>query len=131
MLTKPVSTANFAEHELVCSCCGRPNLNPEFEELMKDVQKLREWYGKPMIITSAYRCVDHPIEAKKIAAGRSAGEHNRSAVDFQVPVEDCHKIVKKAFEMGFTGIGINLTGSYSQRFIHLDKRTTGERIWSY
>jgi hypothetical protein len=38
-----------------------------------------------------------------------------------------------AFELKFTGIGVNMRGNYAQRFIHLDTSTKQARpnIWSY
>jgi hypothetical protein len=36
---------------------------------MESLQKLRDAYGKPMTITSGYRCENHPIEAKKAKGG--------------------------------------------------------------
>ena len=120
---------NFTKSELVCSHTGRENPNTlEFSELMDDIQALREWADVPFNVTSAYRDPTHPIEARK----QYLGMHTLAAIDFQVPVEDCHRIVKKAFEMGFTGIGINLKGDSNKRFIHLDKRPRERaRIWSY
>ena len=119
---------HFSDRELQCSCCGKLNPHKRFKELMLDVVDLRKWYGKPMRVTSAYRCSQHPIEVKKLGIG----EHTRGAIDLQVPVEDCYKIVKKAFSMGcFSGIGINLKGDPSKRFIHLDNRSENPRIWSY
>ena len=125
-----VSTKNFTEDELSCSHCGEPNPNPLFSVLMDKVQELRDWYGKPMTTTSGYRCENHPIEKRKIDNGKKAGQHTIASIDFQVPPEDCHKVVKKAFEMGFTGVGINLKGPSKNRFIHLDIRNT-PALWSY
>ena len=118
---------NFTDKELACSCCGTFNESEQFNETMDLVQELRSWYGKPVIVTSAYRCEKHIIEAAKT----NVGEHTKGAIDLQVPTEDCHKFVKKAFELGFTGIGWKLVGNHSGRFIHLDRRTSPPRIWSY
>ena len=119
---------NFTKSDLACQHTGKENPNVErFTNFMDAIQALRDWYGKPMYVTSAYRSPEHPIEARKA----SLGEHTRSAIDFRVPTEDCHKIVAQAFAMGFTGIGINLTGDHASRFIHLDDRRTAPRLWSY
>ena len=119
---------DFTKEELVCQHTGEENPNVEaFTQLIDGLQELRDWYGKPIIVTSAYRSPKHPIEARKT----NPGQHSIAAVDIQVPTEDCHKIVAKAFEMGYTGIGINLKGSKKSRFIHLDERRTAPRVWSY
>lgn len=118
---------NFSKSELICSHSSEENPNTEkFKELMDSVQELRTWAGVPFKVTSCYRSPEHPIEARK----DKPGMHSIAAIDIQVGVEDCHRIVKKAFELGFTGIGINLSGDYSKRFIHLDKRLI-PKIWSY
>ena len=123
---------NFTLDELACKCCGTyPPMTPHYKDFMYRVQYLRTWYGKPMEVASAYRCETHPIEAKKVANGKQLGEHNRGAIDIRVPTEDTHKILTKAFEMGFSGIGINLSGGKNQRFIHLDDRSTYPVVWSY
>ncbi len=123
---------NFTRKELVCRDTGDENPNVEaFTQLMDDVQYLRTWAGIPFDVSSGYRALLHHIEAAKIALGIRPGEHTRAAIDFQVPTSHCHRIVKKAFEMGFTGIGINLTGEHGKRFIHLDERKSPPMIWSY
>jgi zinc D-Ala-D-Ala carboxypeptidase len=124
----PTEWPNFTGEELGCSHCGEANESQHFKTFMGRVQALRTWYGKPMRVTSAYRCPLHPIEAKK---ENGAGEHSRGSIDFQIPVEDRHSVVAKAFEMDFRGIGWNLKGERSQRFIHLDDRVGPPRIWSY
>ena len=118
---------NFTDKELACQHCGVIPSTVRFYEFMTRVQLLRVWYDKPMAVTSAYRCLEHPIETYK----ETPGEHTRCAIDFQIPVEDRHRVVSKAFEMGFRGIGFNLKGPHSQRFIHLDDRQSSPRIWSY
>jgi len=119
---------NFAMTKLVCQHTGKENPNvEEFVELMDKVQELRDWLGKPMYVTSAYRASNHPVELRKA----TPGQHNRAAIDFQIDPVDCHKMVQKAFELGFTGIGINLKSSQRHRFIHLDLRKGPPMIWSY
>ena len=119
---------NFSMPKLVCQHTGKENPDVEaFTELMDKVQELRDWLGKPMYVKSAYRAPNHPIELRKA----TPGQHSRAAIDFQVDTVDCHKVVQKAFELGFTGIGINLSSSQRHRFIHLDLRKGPPMIWSY
>lgn len=119
---------NFTKEELVCQHTGEENPNvEEFTQLMDGIQEIRDWYDKPMYVNSAYRSPTHPIEVDK----SKPGYHSIAAIDFRVPTEDCHKIVKQAFALGYTGIGINLTGDSGSRFIHLDERRAAPRLWSY
>lgn len=122
---------NFSKKELQCQQTGKENPNVcEFIVLMDLVQALRSWYGKPMTVTSGYRSEEHNIEAAKILKTGKGGMHTIAAIDLQVPPEDVHKVLKKAFELGFTGIGVNCKGNHAQRFIHLDLREV-PWVWSY
>lgn len=115
---------NFSDAELNCRCCGEPNPNLEFIELMDIIQDMRTELGFPFAISSGYRCSDHPEEAKK----KKPGQHNIAAVDIKVDRERAHQVLELAFKKGFKGIGINQKGN--GRFIHLDMRDY-KTIWSY
>ena len=124
-LGKQMATLNFSDNELRCKCgCGRLNTTPAFNEFMEKVQALRTAYGKPLVLSSAYRCPEHPIEAAKT----KAGQHSKGAVDIRVAYAAAHEVLRLAFSMGFTGIGVNQKGSH--RYIHLDMRPN-PTVWSY
>jgi zinc D-Ala-D-Ala carboxypeptidase len=116
---------NFKKSEFDCSHCGKNEMQPDF---MAALQSLRTSYGKPMRITSGYRCPQHPIEAKKAAPGAHASGR---AADIGVEGRDAFLLLKLAFAQGFTGIGVQQKGA--GRFIHLDTVITGPRpnVWSY
>lgn len=116
---------NFAEAEFKCKHCGKVEMQPVF---MQKLQQLRNAYGKPMIITSGYRCADHPVEANKF----KPGVHNMGiACDVAVQGEDAYDLLRLAFAYGFTGIGVQQKGS--SRFIHLDtwREPPRPNVWSY
>jgi zinc D-Ala-D-Ala carboxypeptidase len=117
---------NFKKSEFDCSHCGKNEMQPDF---MAALQTLRTSYGKPMRITSGYRCPQHPIEAKKAAPGAHASGR---AADIGVQGKDAFLLLKLAFAQGFTGIGVQQKGA-SRLFIHLDTVITGPRpnVWSY
>ena len=118
----------FTELELSCSHCNQRGMDEQF---MKKIESLREELGFPFIVTSGYRCEDHPIEARKT----SSGAHTTGrALDLSVYGQDAHRLLSGALTAGFTGIGINQKGS--SRFIHIDDiESTSERsrpwVWSY
>ena len=116
---------NFKAEEFNCSHCGDNKMTPEF---MGKLQALRTAYGKPMRVTSGYRCPEHPIEAKKAKPGAHA---SGCACDIGIDGADAHRLLKLAFAAGFTGIGVQQKGS--GRFIHLDTLEGGLRpnVWSY
>tara|TARA_Y100001951_G_C11282991_1_gene266652 strand:+ start:429 stop:791 length:363 start_codon:yes stop_codon:yes gene_type:complete len=120
-----MATRSFTDNELKCQHCGKLNPHGAFVVFMERIQKLRDIYGKPLKVTSGYRCEDHPIEAKK----QQAGQHSLAAIDLGVSGKDAYLLTKIAFELGFTGIGVSQRKGVP-RFIHLDDRTV-PAIWSY
>jgi len=118
----------FKDSELTCKHCDAEGIDPAF---MQKVDKLRDELGFPFPITSAYRCKDHPIEARKSSPG--AHESGR-AVDIGVRGKNAYKLVQAATKAGLTGIGISQKGG--TRFIHIDDLPDSEgrprpHIWSY
>lgn len=125
-----MGTKHFKRKELKCKCgCGRADMSPEF---MERLELLREEYGKPIILSSAYRC---PEYNNKISATGKNGPHTTGrAVDIPIMLYDAFLIAKLAFMFGFTGIGIKQHGYPGKRFIHLDDiqdPRTRPRIWTY
>jgi len=116
---------NFTKVEFDCTHCGANQMTPAF---MSKLQALRIKYGKPMRITSGFRCAQHPIEAKKATPGAHA---SGCACDVGVEGQDAYQLLRLAFELGFTGIGVQQKGS--SRFIHLDTLEQPPRpnVWSY
>lgn len=101
------------------------------QDFMIRLDVLRKMYGKPLHVTSGYRCPNHPIEAKKA----SPGAHTTGkACDLGVDREDAYTILQLAFTLGFKRIGVNQKGN--GRFIHIDTATAEDgfpepTVWSY
>jgi uncharacterized protein YcbK (DUF882 family) len=117
---------NFSADEFNCSHCGKNEMKPEF---MSRLQALRMKYGKPMRVTSGYRCPEHPIEAKKAKPGTHA---SGLACDIGADGQEAYELMKHAFALGFTGIGVSQK-SGGPRFIHLDilEEPPRKNVWSY
>lgn len=119
---------SFSRHEFACAHCGRAEMDNDF---LWRLQDLRDSYGKPMRVTSGFRCPQHPIEARKAKPGtHSTGR----AVDIAVSRGEAYALLRLAIRMGFTGIGVQQKGE--GRFLHLDDLTSQEgwprpTIWSY
>lgn len=111
---------NFELSEFACSHTGKNKMDSSF---LSKLDELRDRCGFPFVITSAYRDITHPVEAKK----NKGGTHTQGiAADIRVSNgTQKYTIVKEAMAMGFTGIGIANT------FIHVDTRTTTPVIWTY
>jgi len=103
---------NFVEEEFRCSETGRVEMDERF---MDKLQALRIEYARPMIITSGYRHVSHPIEREK---GRPGPHTYGRAADILVSHADAVLLLKLAMDHGFTGFGVYQSGS--SRWIHLD-----------
>mgnify|MGYP000462107122 CR=1 FL=1 len=116
---------NFSEAEFKCKHCGEVEMRPHF---MAKLQQLRNAFGKPMVITSGYRCKYHPVESRKSEPGVHA---KGIACDVAVQGTDAYELLRLAFAHGFTGIGVQQKGG--GRFIHLDTWQEPPRpnVWSY
>ena len=115
---------NFTRGEFVCHCgCGQADMDPAF---MMALQRVRDAFGRPMRITSGFRCPDYD---KRISG---AGVHpTGQAADIAVSGENAHLLLSAA--IGMRGIGLKQHGPHIRRFMHFDM-TDGSmrpRIWTY
>lgn len=114
---------NFKREEFTCRCgCGRNEMRSEFLERL---QALRSAYGKPLHITSGYRCPQHPVEAAKAQPGMHAAG---LAADIGISGSEAVALLRLALDAGFRGVGVQQKGN--GRFLHVDLRET-PTIWSY
>ena len=116
----------FSQDELRCKCgCGEYKFDDEALDKLNDI---RRDFGRPITVTSGYRCSKHPIEAAKATGGAHT---EGKAVDLAVDRADALKLLKIALRHGVQRVGVNQKGS--NRFIHLDWSTdlTSPTIWSY
>jgi uncharacterized protein YcbK (DUF882 family) len=127
---------HFSRDELKCSFApDAPVLMDAF--FMEKLEELREEWGRPMRLSSAYRTEDNPRERSKPLKYDHLGNplpkggmHARGrACDVLVAGADAVELLRLAVKY-FNGIGINQKGEWSQRFIHLDDRTN-PAMWSY
>ena len=98
--------------------------------LLKQLDEVRDIYGKAIRITSSYRGPDHPIEAAK---PNGPGVHSLGvAVDIAaVGGTETLELVRAAIAAGFERIGI----SRKKNFVHLDiadkTHMKTKSIWTY
>lgn len=117
----------FSDEELRCSCCGSNQFDSDFLRLLNH---LRAECGFPFIISSAYRCPNHPIEATK----KKLGAHTTGkAVDILIYGDRAQKLLQAALNVGIERIGISQKGDIKSRFIHLDvcHDLPSPALWSY
>ena len=114
------SSKNFTSNELRCSCCGDEHVQ---QWALDKLQAIREELGRPLSVTSAYRCENHPVESRK----KKAGTHNKG-IAFDIFVGDGalrYQLISTAIKHGANGVGV------SRSFIHIDFRDTTPVVWTY
>ena len=121
---------NFSRAELQCSFSGECEIE---EDALNRLQALRDEWGKPIRLSSAYRSAENPRErTKKTGPGYHHGVNGNGGQAFDVLIagEDVPLFIALAIKHGFKGIGVNQKGEWNQRFIHIDTRDK-YACWSY
>lgn len=113
---------NFSSHEFECRCRREDCVTQKIsKDLIKNLQKLREVYGKSLTITSGYRCIWHN---RAIGSSDTSQHPLGNAAD--VACSDLATVEKQATDI-FDAIG----NGKPKGFIHLDIRTDKKRYWLY
>lgn len=111
---RKINTIKIARHfwlyEFECPCCNRVMLH---HELLRRLEKLRFVIGKPINITSGYRCNK---ENEKVNGMKNSYHTKGMAADIYVIGMDPDTLAVYAEGVGFRGIG-----KYNN-FVHLDVR---------
>ena len=97
------------------------------------LQKLRDKLGKPMKLSSAYRCPEH--NSKVSSTGKSGPHTTGMAIDIVCSGKDAWELLSFAMIRSkvWKGIGVSQKGKHESRFIHLDTIEADNRpwVWSY
>lgn len=112
---------HFTLDEFDCRETGENQMSNNFLIM---IDRLREECGFPFVITSGFRSKQHSAERNK----PNGGYHTKGvAADVSVSnSQQRYKIVEKAIELGFKGIGVANT------FVHVDLRNTNDPVmWTY
>lgn len=111
---------NFRVNEFSChgnGCCSTVKIDPKLAEY---VQKIRDHFGKPVTISSGYRCPTH----NRAVGGASKSRHVEGmAADITVKDVAPAEVAKYAESIGVKGIGLYETAKDGY-FVHIDTRTT-------
>jgi len=109
------------------------------DDTMDRLQLMRTKLHRPITISSGYRHITHPVEARKTdeeGNPRGGPHYTGRAVDVAARGAEAFQVLEMALEVGFTGIGIQQKGE--KRFIHLDDIQSFQKfhvprpwIWSY
>ncbi len=117
-----IEVSYFTQDEFKCPCCGMVNVSAW---LIHQLNRVRELYGKPMIVNSGCRCRNHNSHV-----GGSANSEHLIGTAADIKCDNSHDrylLIKYAIQVGFTRIGV------SKNFIHLGVSTQhpGEVLWVY
>lgn len=114
-------SAHFNSTEFDChgsGCCSQTLVN---EKLLEYLEKIREHFGgKPITVTSAYRCPTH----NRNVGGATGSRHSKGdAVDIVVKGVAPRTVAQYAESIGILGIGLYETQA-DGHFVHIDTRET-------
>ncbi len=113
-------STNFKSTEFDChgsGCCSETRVD---EQLVKYLQKIRDYFNKPINISSGYRCTTH----NKNIGGATKSKHSTGqAADIYITGVTPAEIAKYAESIGILGIGLYETNK-DGHFVHIDTRTT-------
>lgn len=114
--------SGFIESEFWCPCCHKLPVFGMSTKLVKLLNDLRYKVGKPVFVSSGYRCDKHNAEV----GGVPKSYHCLGmAADIFVPGLSSSDLFEVCKDVGFTGIGIYST------FVHVDVRDSDEIIIFY
>lgn len=111
---------NFQFKEFDChgkGCCSTTIID---EKLVEYVQRIRDHFGKPVTITSPYRCEVHNA---KIGGATRSNHMQGKAADIVVQGVSSREVAKYAESIGILGIGLYETAKDGY-FTHIDTRTS-------
>lgn len=110
-------TEHFAENEFACRCCGMLPTTGISMALLLGLERLRLRIGRPINISSGYRCPDH----NRAVGGVWNSQHVKgTAADIYVDgmgVRELANICKQIFD----GVGTYVDAG----FVHVDMREGG------
>jgi len=132
MLVMNPKTKNFSvetDPKLACTCthpsCDKRAVK---QQVLTMLQRVRNDYGLPMIITSGGRCPHHPNELHR---DKPADHQKRQGVDIKITgLAMAMKLMGYGVKHGFNAFGISL----KDKFIHMGFRPEiGDIIatWEY
>lgn len=110
---------NFKSTEFDCngkSCCSKTLIDPKLVEFL---QNIRDHFGKPLYISSSYRCIKH----NRAIGSKDTSKHTQGmAADIKVDGVEPAEVAKYAESIGVLGIGLYDTDK-DGHFVHIDSRT--------
>ena len=114
-----IIASHFNLSEFACPCCHRVMLHPKLLVKLIDLRKI---LGRPIYITSGYRCFAYN---RKVGGVVNSYHCIGLAADIKVKDINLIELLGYAEEIDFNGIGF-----YEKKnFLHLDVRPTKRTRW--
>mgnify|MGYP003135785811 CR=1 FL=1 len=124
---KLVRTENFRNEEFACPCCNKNDIKLV---VLACLQEVREDFGRPIKITSGYRCYNH----NKAVGGSPSSSHVKGlAADIKVEDSDyAFRIMKSIFATDkFYRIGYGKMNGVLTLHVDLDENKLQHVLWGY
>ena len=124
-LTSSGNPSHFTVKEIACKCgCGESRIK---QEMLDKIEELRILIGKPIIVTSGYRCVKHN---EGVGGSKGSGHLTGEAVDFYSPKLSLSQLwlFCESLKEKFNGVG---TYPGNTPFIHCDILSSRFMRWTH
>lgn len=123
-------TKNFNINEFKCSANGEMLINADTIAHIQRLQKLRDWYAKPMSINSGYRTLEYN---RKIGSPDTSYHIIGIATDILLPYylrkEEHYQAIKKKWYEICAADGLGGGVGFYKTFFHLDSAPGRRRFW--
>lgn len=110
-------SAHFSESEFACHHCGALPTYGISSVLLTGLERLRARLGRPIIITSGYRC---PVHNANVGGVSNSQHVAGTAADIYVDGVSTRELARICKQI-FDGVGTYV----SQGFVHVDMRAGG------
>lgn len=101
---------------------------------MAMLQEIRDILGRPVAISSGFRC---PAHNARVSSTGADGPHTTGrAADIRCYGQVAYDVLRLVADLGVTGIGVAQKGPHATRFIHIDTLPPADgvprpTVWSY
>lgn len=115
---------NFKLSEFLCHCC-QGGADIVKQELMVKLQKLRNDFGKPMVVDCGYRCPQHNAS---VGGARDSAHLYGEAADIADPKQLLREFLSTPGTLEYYGLWAEDFG-HTQTWVHLQIRPAKERVF--
>lgn len=121
-MSKLYLTTNFNSNEIKCRCCNSYVFTPEGIDSLNKLQIARDYFGKPVMVNSSYRCPAH----NAAVGGAKASYHMKAMAHDTRPKNgnEMEEWIAALRASGFSYIRIYR----KSKFVHSDNRPIKKQV---